>query len=210
MNLKTNAAAGAPLDGPAPPARSDHVDHVLAQWASANPELDTTPVGVIARLGRTIAYLDGGINARLAEFGLTRESWDVLASLRRSGAPYCLSPTELYMALMRSSGAITHRLYRLERAGLIARVPDPADGRGLLVKLTPAGMALVDQIAPVHLDNERSLLAALSEQEQRLLAGLLRKLLLAFESERPVPPPSGRGGRRGSRRRHRRQASIDP
>jgi DNA-binding MarR family transcriptional regulator len=130
----------------------------------------------------------------------------VLASLRRGGAPYRLSPTELYVALMRSSGAITHRLYRLERTGLIARVPDPEDGRGLLVELTAAGMALVDQIVPVHLDNERLLLAALSEREQGMLAELLRKLLLAFEGERPVPPAGSRGGRRGSGRRHRRHA----
>src|SRR5258705_7744134 len=111
----------------------DHVDHVRAQWAEMRPELDTTPVAVIARLGRCTAYVDAGINAGLSEFGLTRGSWDVLASLRRSGPAHRLTPTELYLALMRSSGAMTHRVAGLERAGLVRRVPDPDDGRGVLV-----------------------------------------------------------------------------
>jgi DNA-binding MarR family transcriptional regulator len=176
----------------------DHVDRVLAQWADVRPELETTPVAVVARLGRATAYIDAGLNSRLAEFGLTRAAWDVLASLRRSGPPYRLSPTQLYLALMRSSGAMSHRLAGLELAGLVRRVADPQDGRGLLVELTPEGVALVDRVAPLHLDNERALLAALSEAEQRTLAELLRKLLHALERKQPVPPPSGAGGRRRS------------
>jgi DNA-binding MarR family transcriptional regulator len=173
---------------------------VLAQWAAARPELDTAPVAVIGRLGRLTAYVDAGVDARLAEFGLTRASWDVLASLRRSGPPHRLSPTQLYLALLRTSGAITHRLARLERAGLVRRVPDPLDGRGSLVELTRAGLALVDRVAPEHLANERALLAALSGREQRTLAELLRKLLIGYESDQPSRPPSGRGGRRRSGR----------
>ena len=163
---------------------------MLAEWAQVRGDRDLTPVSVIARLGRTTAYIDAAINARLAEFGLSRASWDVLASLRRSGPPYRLSPTQLYQALMRTSGAMTHRLYRLERAGLITRLPDPADGRGLLVELTPEGLELVDHVTPSHLDNERSLLAALSGEDRDQLANLLRKMLVAFERERPTPPPS--------------------
>ncbi len=169
---------------------------MLAQWAEARGDLDLTPVSVIARLGRTTAYIDAGINARLADFGLSRSSWDVLASLRRNGPPYRLSPTQLYRALMRTSGAMTHRLYRLERRGLITRVPDPDDGRGLLVELTPEGVQLVDQVAPAHLANERSLLAALSAEEQIQLANLLRKMLTAFEREESSPPPGCRRRRR--------------
>ena len=175
---------------------SDHVDHVLAQWAATRPELDTAPAAVIARLGRASAYADAAVNARLAEFGLTRESFDVLTSLRRSGAPFRLSPTQLYRELMRSSGAITHRLAGLEDAGLVRRIPDPGDGRGLLVELTRKGRTLVDRVAPVHLDNERRVLAPLTAGEQTRLAGLLRKLLYTFESEQPTPPPTGRGGRK--------------
>jgi DNA-binding MarR family transcriptional regulator len=184
---------------------ADHVDRVLAQWAKARPGVDMAPVAVIARLGRASAYIDAGVNARLAEFGLTRGTWDLLASLRRSGPPHRLSPTQLYRELMRTSGAITHRLAGLERAGLIRRIPDPEDGRGLLVELTPEGAATVDQAGPAHLDNERALLSPLSEKEQELLIGLLRKLLAAYERESPVPPPTGAGGRHKSRLRARRR-----
>ena len=177
----------------------DHADEVRAQWAAVDPGLDTEPVAVVARLGRATAYVDAAINARLSEFGLTRNAWDVLASLRRSGPPYRLSPTDLYQALMRTSGAMTHRLAGLERAGLVKRVPDPGDGRGMLVELTRKGLTLVDRVAPAHLDNERRLLSALTEAEQRRLASLLRKLLLDFEASHRAPPPAGRGGRRRRR-----------
>ncbi len=165
-----------------------------------------TPVGVIARLGRAVAYIDAAINACLAEHDLTRGSWDVLASLRRTGPPHRLSPTELYLALMRSSGAMTHRLYRLERAGLIKRVTDPEDGRGLLVELTPEGLELFDQTVPAHLANERALLQALSDDEQAQLSGLLHKMLNAFERDQPTPPPSGPGGRHKTHRRRARRS----
>jgi DNA-binding MarR family transcriptional regulator len=172
------------------------VDYVRAQWAAVRPDLDTAPAAVIARLGRATAYIDAGVNARLGEFGLTREAWDVLASLRRAGPAHRLSPTELYRALMRSSGAMTHRLATLEGAGLVQRVADPDDGRSVLVQLTPKGLALVDRAAAAHLSNEQALLSGLSQEEQSTLAELLRKLLREFERERVPPPPSGRGGRR--------------
>jgi DNA-binding MarR family transcriptional regulator len=103
------------------------------------------------------------------------------------------------MSLMRSSGAMTHRLAALERAGLVKRLPDPDDGRGILVQLTGEGLSLVDRVAPEHVANERRLLAVLSEDEQRALAGSLRKLLAAYEREHPAPPHGGRGGRHKSR-----------
>jgi DNA-binding MarR family transcriptional regulator len=178
---------------------------VIEEWATVRPELDTAPVAIVARLGRATAYLDGWIDQALAEYSASRPSWDVLASLRRIGPPYRLSPTELYRSLMRSSGAITHRLAALEGKGLIRRVSDPEDRRGLLVELTPAGLELVDRIAPAHLDTERRLLAPLSAEEQRDLAALLAKLLTAFEQQEPAPPPRGRGGRHRRRVGRRRK-----
>ncbi len=171
----------------------------MAQWASIRADVDTTPIAVVARLGRVTAYIDAGLNAKLGEFGLTREAWDVLASLRREGPPYRLSPTQLYMSLMRSSGAMTHRLAALERAGLVKRLADPDDGRGILVALTAKGVRLVDRVAPEHVANERRLLAALTDGERSELAALLRKLLAAYEREHPAPPHAGRGGRHRSR-----------
>jgi DNA-binding MarR family transcriptional regulator len=138
------------------PSEEDHVDRVQAGWRAVQPELDPAPVAIVARVGRIAAYFDQSTNALMSERGLSRSSWDVLASLRRAGPPYELSPTELYHALMRSSGAMTNCLHRLEHAELIERRPDPGDGRGRLVRLTDRGRKLVDEIAPIHLDTTTS------------------------------------------------------
>jgi DNA-binding MarR family transcriptional regulator len=173
-------------------SEEDHVDRVRTQWRAVHPELDTAPLAIIARIGRIAAYFDQSTDALMGERGLARSSWDVLASLRRAGPPYELSPTELYQALMRSSGAMTNRLHRLERAGLIQRRPDPGDGRGRLVRLTPAGRKLVDEIAPLHLENEERLLASLTEEERGTLENLLRRLARSLEETRPTPPNGSR------------------
>jgi DNA-binding MarR family transcriptional regulator len=197
----------------------DHVDVVLAEWRKEQPRLDTSPVAVVARVGRAGALLDRGLNANFARFGLNRSSWDVLASLRRVGAPYRRSPTELSRALMRTSGGMTHLVDRLEREGLVERVADPDDRRGLLVGLTRKGRTLVSRVGPSHLETERRLLAALSEEEQAELARLLRKLLIGLEERfaspdlspnhtaartRPRPQPEARRDR--GRERSRAQA----
>jgi DNA-binding MarR family transcriptional regulator len=170
----------------------DHVDRVRAQWKAVRPELDTAPVAIVARIGRIAAYFDQSTDAVMGEYGLARSSWDVLASLRRAGPPHELTPTELYQALMRSSGAMTNRLHRLERAGLIERRPDPGDGRGRLVRLTVRGRKLVDEIAPLHLENEERLLATLTEAERGALEDLLRRLARSLEETRPTPPSGSR------------------
>ncbi len=166
----------------------DHVDHVREQWRAVAPELDVTPIGIVARIGRVAAYFDQSTNALMSRFGLSRSSWDVLASLRRAGAPYESSPTDLYRGLMRTSGTMTHRLRRLENQGLIERSPDPEDGRGLLVRLTPRGLELVDQIAPLHLENERQLLRCLAGDDRETLERLLRGLLNDLEASQSAPP----------------------
>ena len=164
-----------------------------AQWARVRPDLDTTPIAVVARLGRARSFLEYGIDRHLADHGLSRQAWDVLASLRRAGEPYRLSPTELYQGLMRTSGTLTRRLAHLEEAGLITRIPAESDGRSLLVELTTRGRELVDELAPAHLDNERALLAGLDAEEQHTLAQLLAKLLVSLEHDLPYPPPRKRG-----------------
>jgi DNA-binding MarR family transcriptional regulator len=181
-----------PVANQAGPSEQDHVDRVRAQWRAVRPDLDTAPVAIVARIGRIAAYFDQSTDALMGERGLGRTSWDVLASLRRAGPPYELSPTELYQALMRSSGAMTNRLRRLERAGLIERRPDPGDGRGRLVRLTARGLKLVDEIAPIHLENEERLLASLTDQDRVALEDLLRRLARSLEKTRPTPPTSAR------------------
>jgi DNA-binding MarR family transcriptional regulator len=188
MRTENDPESGAPREQ-AGPSEEDHVDRVRAQWREVRPELDTAPVAIIARIGRIAAHLDQATDALMGERGLARSSWDVLASLRRAGPPHELSPTELYHALMRSSGAMTNRLHRLEREGLIERRPDPGDGRGRLVRLTARGRKLVDEIAPIHLENERRLLAGLSDEDRRALEHLLRRLARSLEeTPRPTSP----------------------
>jgi DNA-binding MarR family transcriptional regulator len=165
----------------------DHVARVIAQWAEVRPDLDLAPLAVIGRLGRAARYVDQAHERFFAEHDLTRADWDVLAGLRRAGPPYRLSPTDLYTGLMRASGTITHRLQRLEKAGLIRRVPHPADRRGMLVELTKAGLKLVDRLAQLHLDNEERMLEPLGPDEREELASLLAKLLDGFERRSPHP-----------------------
>jgi DNA-binding MarR family transcriptional regulator len=194
MKINSGGSSG-PRDvagNEAVPSEQDHVDRVRAQWRAVRPELDTAPVAIVARIGRIAAYFDQATDELMGERGLSRSSWDVLASLRRAGPPHELSPTELYRALMRSSGAMTNRLHRLERAGLVERRPDPGDGRGRLVRLTARGRKLVDEIAPIHLANEERLLASLTDADRSALESLLRRLARSLEETRPTPPHGSR------------------
>ena len=187
--------------------RGDQVDLVLAEWRKEQPWLDTSPIAVVARIGRACALLDRGLNENFGRFGLNRTAWDVLAALRRVGAPYRRSPTELYRSLMRTSGGMTHLVDRLEQEGLVERIADPDDRRGLLVALTRKGRALITRVGPSHLETERRMLAALTKQEQAELARLLRKLLIGLEQQFPAllpPQPPAEHGRRRRQSRPRR------
>ena len=159
-------------------AERDGVDEILEQWRSERPELDPSPIGVIGRISRLARELELRLEPVYAEHGLEPGWYDVLATLRRTGPPYRLRPSDFTGALMLTSSGTTKRLDRLELAGLIMRGPDPQDRRGTLITLTAAGRRLVDKTTAAHLDNERRLLAGLSEAERSRLAGLLRKLML--------------------------------
>lgn len=161
---------------------SDPVDAILAQWAKQRPDLDVSPMGIIGRLGRLSRHLDRAIQSVFTEFGLHAGEFDVLATLRRSGQPYQLSPTELFNMLMVSSGTMTHRIDRLEQAQLVRRIPDPSDRRSTLIQMTEKGLNVIDQALEAHVANEHRLLAILEEPERQQLAQLLRKLLISLES----------------------------
>ncbi|MBA2698477.1 MAG: MarR family transcriptional regulator [Nocardioidaceae bacterium] len=163
------------------PIFTDAVDDIAAQWAVERPDLDVGPMEVIGRIHRVAALLDTRLREVFAEAALGNGDFDVLASLRRSGAPYELAPTELSATMMVTSGAVTKRVDRLQRLGLVGRRVSASDGRGRVIALTERGRTLVDQLHPLHLANEDRLLHALDTKERAQLAALLRKLLLTLE-----------------------------
>lgn len=176
-----------------PPVDRDHIDAVIADWALERPDLDVSPIAVIARVGRLAAHLGVAVDATLAEFGLNRGSFEVLATLRRAGPPYRRPLHALVAAQAVTPGSMSVRIDRLESLGLVRREPDPDDGRGVLVALTPTGLVAFDAAAPAHLANEARLLAPLAPTERAALADLLRRSLLLFETpdgrpRRPAAP----------------------
>jgi DNA-binding MarR family transcriptional regulator len=162
-------------------AAKDTVDHVLAQWRTERPDLELRPMGIFGRLGRLSPLLARAIDEGLGAHGLSTLEFDVLASLRRAGAPFRLTPSKLAAQLMLSPAAMTHRLDGLEKRGFLVRELDPDDRRSFSVTLTKAGRKLVDTAVVDHLENERALLAPLGAAEQVELDRLLRKLLAAHD-----------------------------
>ncbi|EPR23169.1 MarR family transcriptional regulator [Agrobacterium sp. TS43] len=162
--------------------REDHVDRLRAQWARELPDIDTEPMAIFGRAKRLSNLLAPSIEETFAVFGLDRGEFDVIATLRRSGPPYQLTPTEMYTTLMLSSGGLTHRLDRLEKAGLIERRKSKLDGRSVVVCLMPAGIELAEKAFRQDMKSELSFLQGLSPEERDNLAALLKKLVLEIEA----------------------------
>ncbi len=155
---------------------TDHVDTVLQQWRRERPDLDVSPMAVVGRLSRVARRFDARLARTFAEHNLDAAAFDVLATLRRQGPPYTLSPKDLTGGAMVTSSAIAQRLNRLESQGLISRSPSTMDGRGKCVVLTERGRTVVDQTLPDHIHAEHELLYALDDKERQTLAALLAKL----------------------------------
>lgn len=157
---------------------TDRAGRAQDAWSKERPDIDATVMALVGRLLEATHLLERDWFAPLAaQFELHQGEFDVIATLRRAGDPYALTPTALYERLMLSSGAMTSRLDRLERKGLIERAPAPNDRRSVLVKLTPAGLALIDKVLPLHVANERQALSSLTAKEQQQLNALLVKLV---------------------------------
>lgn len=153
------------------------MDRIVGQWAAARPDVDVSPIEVVGRVSRLSRLVDRVLAENFARFGLENWMYDVLATLRRSGPPYALTAGELVRQSMVTTGAITHRIDRLAERGLVERV-SAADRRKVVVRLTPDGLALVDEVVAAHAATEDRILAALAPDERTALAGLLRTLLL--------------------------------
>lgn len=161
----------------------DEVDRLVAAWRRERPDLDVAPLEVLSRVTRLSRHLDRARRQAFAEHDLEAWEFDVLSALRRTGEPYQLSPGSLLGQTLVTSGTMTNRIDRLEARGLVARRPDPVDRRGVLVRLTAAGRAAVDDALADLLDHERALLSDLTADQRSQLAGLLRVLVTPFDAE---------------------------
>jgi len=158
----------------------DEVDELVEAWARELPDLDLEPVAVFSRIHRLARHLDLARREAFAAHEIESWEFDVLAALRRAGAPYELSPGRLLRATLVTSGTMTNRVDRLADRGFVERHPDPDDRRGVIVRLTREGKAAVDGAFTALIDAEKALLAELPASDQKALAGLLRRLLAPF------------------------------
>ena len=161
--------------------KPDLIDSLIKQWSIERPDLDASAMGVVGRILRLAAWLQRRGEAVLAPFNLTMWQFDVLATLRRAGKPFRMSPTQLMRAVMLSSGAMTNRIDRLEAAGLVKREPDPTDRRGLQIVLTSKGLELIDRAIVARLQDAQEIVELLNQREHQSLEPVLRKLLGEIE-----------------------------
>ena len=159
----------------------DRVDRALAEWQAECPELDLTGVGVTLRLVLLGKYIEQGAKDSFAPFGVQPWEFDVLAALRRKGAPHELSAGELARSVVMTCSGMTHRLDRLQERGLVERLPCPTDRRQVLVRLTEAGRELVDAAVARRTEAARAVVDVLPPAELDQLRHSLRRLLIHLE-----------------------------
>ena len=158
----------------------DDVDDLVEAWARERPDLELGPVEVFSRISRLARHLDLARRDAFTAHGIESWEFDVLAALRRAGSPYELSPGRLLRETLVTSGTMTNRVDRLVQRGMVERLPDPHDRRGVLVRLTPEGKQAVDGAFSALLAAEAALITDLPAAEQAALARLLGTLLAAF------------------------------
>ena len=159
----------------------DEVDRILQAWARETPQLDVSPLGVLSRVNRLSRHLDFERRDAFAIHHLDPWEFDVLAALRREGPPYELSPGQLIQQTLSTSGTMTNRIDRLAARGLVERLPDPKDRRGVRVRLLPPGRQVVEAALADLVEREQHILAGLTAAERDQIAGLLRRLVQPFE-----------------------------
>ncbi|HEY0663786.1 MAG TPA: MarR family transcriptional regulator [Thiobacillaceae bacterium] len=172
----------------------DHVARIQQAWARERPDVDVRPQGIIGRLHRLAGHLTEQLRVVYRRYGLGEGEFDVLAALRRAGEPFERAPGELAAFTMVTTGAMTKRIDRLERDGLVTRRRSSTDGRGRVVALTEAGRDLIDRAFTEHMRNERRLLDCLAPDEAADMEALLTTWLRCFETPlQSQPAPLGRG-----------------
>lgn len=160
----------------------DTVDDLLRQWADERPGMDVSALGVVVRLQVVGKLLQQRANRALKRHGLKLWEYDVLAVLRRQGAPYELPATDIARAAHLTSGAMTTRIDGLEQRGLVRRRQSDSDGRSVLVRLTADGLQLIDLALQTRLDDANSAMAHIPPRERHQLADWLRRMLMELEA----------------------------
>lgn len=150
-----------------------HIGMILEQWGRERPDLDVTSMGLTGRLKRIARIIQAEMEPVFAAHGLNLASFDVLATLRRAGDPYALSPKDLIANTMVTSGTMTNRIDQLVKAGLVERVRNPNDGRSVIVGLTRRGRKVIDAAVVDHVANLDRLTGGLSRGEFQRLNRLL-------------------------------------
>lgn len=166
--------------------QKDLVDVVVDKWQEELPELDPSGYEIVARISRLGKLLEESASRELSRYGMALWQFDMLATLYRHGMPYRLSPGQLAKASLLTSGAMTNRIDRLEKKGLIVREAHPKDRRGVLVRLTPAGRKLIREVVEARFTEASRWGEALSGRERQTLKRLLRKLLITRPSRNVV------------------------
>lgn len=162
--------------------QSDSVDTIITQWRNENSEADLLPMTILGRLAKLSKYIDNDILHCHDQHDLRQGEFDVLATLRRSGKPHSLTPSELYQSMMLTSGAMTSRLDRLETKGFIRREHSKSDRRSVQVMLTAEGKKKVDAVLPAHINTQHDLLKGVNQQDREKLAELLKRWLMQLET----------------------------
>ena len=164
------------------PKQRDVVDRIVSQWNEQRPDVDVHPLEVVGRVSRLSRLLDRVLAENFARYDIEAWMFDVMATLRRSGEPYELTAGRLVRQMMVTTGAMTNRIDRLEQRGLVERV-SATDRRKVIVRLTPAGVALVDEVIESHMTAEEEILAEMSDAQRNQLARQLKRVLLHLGDE---------------------------
>lgn len=164
-----------------PRGERDRLDEMLDEWRRERPEIDASAMALVPRVMRLAYFYDRAMQRASRQFGLKPGWLDVLSSLRRTKAPHRMPATELARAVLLSSGGMTSRIDRMEEAGLVRRLPDPSDRRGVLVELTDKGHDVIDRAIDAHLELYARLTSVLGSAERSTFIDLMRKQTVAFE-----------------------------
>lgn len=159
----------------------DAVDRVVDQWSKEKPDLETESMAIMGRMLRVAKHMETEVAEVHKKYDLKLGEFDVLATLRRSGEPYKLTPSELINTMMLTSGAMTNRLDKLERKGLITRSHSKADRRSVFVQLTKDGLVLIEEMLVKHVEIQSQLVDSLSDTQKKQLNQLLKTWLGQFE-----------------------------